>query len=107
MKIITSRYALFYEDIEMLYTYRTANDHLYFILQHNRYSSELDLHNRIIAADDSIISMLMHLDIMNVKFSQPIVMYEYDRQYLADGDVELIDEFCKRHNTEFHIIRLI
>ena len=91
----------------MLYAYRAVNDHLFFVLQHKRYSSELGLHNHVIASDDSIISMLMYLDIIDAKFSQPIVMYEYDRQYLADGDIELIDEFCKRHNTEFHVIRLI
>ena len=91
----------------MLYAYRAVNDHLFFVLQHKRYSSELGLHNHVIASDDSIISMLMHLDIMDVKFSQPIAMYEYDIQYLVDGDIELIDEFCKRHNTEFHVIRLI
>ena len=107
MKIITSRYALGYKDVELLHVYKKVNGSPFCVLQHKRYCFGLSLHNRVIVYDYSIIGMLMKMDIINVELGGPIIMYEHDRRHLEDGDVELIDEFCKRHNVEFHIIRLI
>ena len=107
MKIIDTRYVLRNKDVELLHVYKKVDSSPFCVLQHKRYCFGLSLHNRVIVYDYSIIGMLMKMDIMNVDLSCPIIMYEHDRRHLEDGDIELIDEFCKRHNTEFYVVRLV
>ena len=110
MKVFQHRYALGYEDVILLHLYHTqgsSDKRLFYVLQQKRYKTKLDRHNCVIADDYSIAGMLMKADIANAEIDAPVIVYDMDRRNLTDSDIEMIDDFCHRHNVEFYVVSSI
>ena len=110
MKVLPHRYALAYEDVILLYLYykeELSDKCLFYTLLQKLFKTKLNMHNHIIADDYSIAGMLMKVDIANEEIDAPVIVYDMDRQKLTDSDIEMIDDFCHRHNVEFYVVSSI
>ena len=110
MKVFQHRYALGYEDVILLHLYYkqgSSDKRPFCVLRQKRYKTKLDQHNSVIADDYSIAGMLMKADIANEEIDAPVIVYDMDRQKLTDSDIEMIDDFCHRHNVEFYVVSSI